>query len=214
MGYRCDWLEGETWAVMKWGNGTLLRRWSDWQADCGRLSNHLPSCRDFSAGLSQMHLTLWTFSSGFHVKLSNHDHSGLSVWHKCAVISSCDNGTSFFFLKKGCIFFWGWHVFSSTKKAIMEAPVHGWSLCFSKRHINGWWRRQPVFRTDGGTEPQLSVHRLRRYWARSSHHLTLGCTDRLLHLSCSVLTTLPTHTVASSRSSTRVPGHCGKLHFL
>lgn len=95
----------------------------------------------------------------------------------------------FFFLKKKrCIFVWGWHVFSSTKEAIMEAPRPRLKPVFQRRHINGWWRRrQPVFRTDGGSKLQLSVHRLRRCWARSSHHLTLGCTDRLLHLSCSVL---------------------------
>lgn len=43
---------------------------------------------------------------------------------------------------------------------------------FTQRHIEGWWRRQPVFRTDGGTKPRLSVHRpVLSEGGVASHHL-------------------------------------------
>lgn len=77
---------------------------------------------------------------------------------------------------------------------------------FMCRHINRQWQQQAAVWTDGGTKLWPVVHRLRHYWAISvwggvmSCHLTLGCFDKMLHLSWSVLKTPCAHNITFSYS--------------
>ena len=74
------------------------------------------------------------------------------------------------------------------------------------RHLNRQWQQQAAVWTDGGTKLWPVVHRRRHYWAISVWggvmpcHLTPGRSDRLLHLSRSVLKTSCTHTISFSYS--------------